>query len=97
MNNIDIDKIKSTVVDYKQVCEMLEHIIKRYVENEDNWEVWKHFKGWDFSNNGENIVLHYSYENFWSNTETCLDFGEDIVSTEIILNFYKEHGENKEK
>ena len=97
MNNIDIDKIKSTVVDYKQICELLENIIKRYVENEDNWEVWKHFKGWDFSNNGENIVLHYSYENFWSNTETCLDFGEDIVSTEIILNFYKEHGENKEK
>ena len=85
MNSIDIDKIKSTVVDYKQICELLENIIKRYVENEDNWEDWKHFNGWDFSNNGENIILNYSYENFWSNTETCLDFGEDTVSLETIL------------
>ena len=46
---------------------------------------WKHFNGWNFSNNGENIVLHYSYENFWSNTESCLDFGEDTVSLETIL------------
>ena len=83
MNNIDIDKIKTTVVDYKQTCELFENIIKRYVA--DNLEDWKHFNGWDFSNNGENIILHYSYENFWSNTETCMDFGEETVSLETIL------------
>ena len=84
---IDINKLKTIITDYKQTCELFSNIINCYVA--DNLEDWKHFNGWEFSDNGENIILHYSYENFWSNTETCMDFGEDIVSLETILKLYK--------
>lgn len=91
---MDFNKIKSIIVDYNQTCELFDKIINHYVV--DNLEDWKNFHGWSFSDNGEKIILHYTYENFWSNTETCTEFDSDVISTEIILNFYKEHGENKE-
>ena len=91
---MDIDKIKSTIIDYNQTCELFDKIINRYVV--DNLEHWKNFNGWSFSDNGEKIILHYSYENFWSNTETCTDFDSDVISMETILKFYNEQGENNE-
>ena len=91
---MDIDKIKSTIIDYNQTCELFDKIINHYVA--DNLEHWKNFNGWSFSDNGEKIILHYSYENFWSNTETYTDFDSDVISMEIILKFYNEQGENNE-
>ena len=58
-------------------------------------EGWKHFNGWEFSDNGENIILHYSYENFWSNTEYCTDFDSETVSLETILKLYKISEKNR--
>ena len=82
---IDINKLKTIITDYKQTCELFSNIINCYVA--DNFEDWKHFNGWEFSNNGENIILHYSYKNFLSNTEYCTDFDTETVSLETILDY----------
>lgn len=82
---MDIDKIKLIVNEYNKIHKELNTIVEQYFKN--YLEDWKHFNGWEFSDNGENIILHYSYENFLSNTETCMDFGEDVVSLETILNY----------
>lgn len=91
---MDINKIKSTIVDYNQTCELFDKIINHYVV--DNLEHWKNFNGWSFSDNGEKIILHYTYEDFCGNTETCTESDSDVISMETILNFYNEQGEKNE-
>ena len=86
MNNLKSDIIK-TVIAYNNYYEMLSSVIKQYFE--DNDEGWKFFNGWNFANNGDSIVIHYSYEEFSNNTDTYMETSEDIVSLDEILEYSK--------
>ena len=86
MNNLKSDIIK-TVTSYNNYYEMLSSVIKQYFEENDGG--WKFFNGWKFSNDGENIIIHYSYEEFGNNTETYMETSDDIVPLDEILEYSK--------
>lgn len=90
MNNSNKTNLKAaiikTVTEYNSYYEVLSQVIKQYFE--DNFAVdWQYFHGWEFSNNGANIVIHYSYEEFGSNTETYMETSYDTVSLDEILEY----------
>ena len=92
MNKATIIKI---VTDYNSYIEMLSPVIERYFE--DNFYDWQYFNGWEFSSNGENIVIHYSYEEFFNNAETNMESSFEIVPLDKILEYaqaQKESGKN---
>ena len=80
---MDIDKIKLIVNEYNKIHKELTPIVKQYFKN--HLEDWKHFSGWTFAHNDNYIILYYSYENFFGNTETYSEFDHDVVSLETIL------------
>lgn len=85
MNSLKAAIIK-TVTAYNSIHEVLTQVIKQYFE--DNFAVdWQYFHGWEFSNNGANIVIHYSYEEFYDNTETCMESSYDTVPLDEILEY----------
>ena len=85
MNNLKSDDIIKTVTAYNRCYESLSPVIKQYFEETDGG--WKFFNGWKFSNNGENIVIHYSYEEFGNNTETYMETNDDIVPLDDIMEY----------
>lgn len=84
MNSTKTDIIKA-VTEYNSHIKVLSPVIKRYFE--ENNGGWKYFNGWGFSNNGETIVIHYSYEEFCGNTETCMESSFEIVPLDDILEY----------
>lgn len=85
MNSLK-DSIIKTVTAYNRYYDVLPQVIKQYFE--DNFAVdWQYFRGWEFSNNGEKIVIHYSYEEFGSNTETYMETSYDTVTLDAILEY----------
>lgn len=82
MNNshkiISVSFIK-TIKDYKNIINLLDPLVKRFWENYE--EEWKHFSAWDFSEDGEYIIVNYTYLNY--NDEWESD-NEDIPIDRII-------------
>ena len=83
MNNINIETIKETVKQYKNIIETLSPIVKEYFDI--NSCEWKHFSGWNFIENGTKISITYSYDEIVNNIETYTEFDEMIVPLEDIL------------
>ena len=65
MNNshkiISVSFIK-TIKDYKNIINLLDPLVKRFWENYE--EEWQHFSTWDFSEDGEYIIVNYTYLNY---------------------------------
>ena len=76
-------KIIESVESYNISIETVAPLVTVYADK--NLEEWQHFSGWNFIDGGRNIKINYSYEDFWSNTETYTEFGSIIVSLEDIL------------
>ena len=89
MNNSNKTNLTAAIIkavtEYNSYVKALSPVIKQYFEEND--EGWKCFNGWGFSNNGETIVIHYSYEEFCNNTETCMETSYDIVPLDEILDY----------
>ena len=83
MNNINIETIKETVKQYKNIIETLSPIVKEYFDI--NSCEWKHFSGWNFIENGTKISITYSYDEIDNNIETYTEFDNMIVPLEDIL------------
>ena len=56
-----------TIKEYKDICELLDPLIKKYWENYR--EEWWHFGNWDFSEDGEYILVDYNYLDCYDNWE----------------------------
>ena len=56
-----------TVKEYKNICNLLDPLIKQFWE--EHQEEWKHFGHWDFSEDGEYIIVDYNYLDYYENWE----------------------------
>ena len=83
MNNINIETIKETVKQYKNIIETLSPFVKEYFDI--NSCEWEHFSGWNFIENGTKVSITYSYDEIENNIETYTEFDEMIVPLEDIL------------
>lgn len=83
MNNINIETIRETVKQYKNIIETLSPIVKEYFDI--NSCEWEYFSGWNFIENGTKISIAYSYDEIDNNIETYTEFDEMIVPLEDIL------------
>ena len=77
------EKIIESVESYNISIETVAPLVKVYADK--NLENWQHFSGWNFIDGGRNIKINYSYEDYWSNTETYTEFDSITVSLEDIL------------
>ena len=77
------EKIIESVESYNVSVETIAPLVKVYADK--NLEDWQHFSGWNFVNGGRDIKINYSYEDYWSNTETYTEFDSITVSLEDIL------------
>ena len=77
------EKIIESVESYNTSIETVAPLVKVYADK--NLENWQHFSGWNFVDGGRNIEINYSYEDYWSNTETYTECDSIIVSLEDIL------------
>lgn len=82
------NSISDTVLQYNKINKTISPLIKQYFK--ENNESWKHFTGWNFSEDGTKIYINYSYEDFYSNTETFTEYDTEIVPVENILELITE-------
>lgn len=74
-----IESVKSYNISVETVAPLVEVYADKYLED------WHLFCGWNFVDGGRNIKIDYSYEDYWSNTETYTDFDSIIVPLEEVL------------
>ena len=77
------EKIIESVESYNISVETVAPFVKKYADK--NLEDWQHFSGWNFIDGGKNIEINYSYEDFWSNTESYTESDSIRVPLEDIL------------
>lgn len=78
-----VEKIIESVERYNISVETVAPLAKVYADK--NLKDWQHFSGWNFVNGGRDIKINYSYEEYWSNTETYTEFDSITVPLEDIL------------
>lgn len=52
-------EITKTIKRYKEIEKLIDPLVKRFFER--YYEEWQHFSDWDFDDNGENVIINYSY------------------------------------
>ncbi len=77
------EKIIESVEKYNISVETVTPHVKKYADK--NLKNWQHFSGWNFVNGGRNIKINYSYEEYWSNTETYTEFDSITVPLDDVL------------
>ena len=77
------EMIIESVEKYNISVETVTPHVKKYADK--NFKNWQHFSGWNFANGGRNIKINYSYEEYWSNTETYTEFDSITVPLEDVL------------
>ena len=77
------EKIIESVESYNISIETVAPLVKVYADK--NLMDWQHFSGWNFIDGGKNIEINYSYEDFWSNTESYTEVDSIRVPLEDIL------------
>ena len=66
---------------YLKVKEELYYLCDNWAKN--NLEDWQHYSG--FRIDGDNITIEYTYQDFWSNTETYTEYDSIKVPIKEIL------------
>jgi len=66
---------------YLKVKEALYYLCDKWDKN--NLEDWQHYSG--FRINEDNITIEYTYQDFWSNTETYTEYDSIKVPIKEIL------------
>ena len=56
-----------TIKKYREIQKLIDPLVKKYFET--YYEDWRHFNDWDFDNNGENVIINYSYLDYNDNWE----------------------------
>lgn len=76
---------KETIKQYNDIYKMLDPLVKAYFEK--YYEEWQHFNNWHFSEDGENIIIDYSYLDYndeWDYDQIDISI-ERIIETIYIL------------
>ena len=87
--------IKDSVERYNNSINTVAPFVKVYADK--NLEEWQHFSGWNFIDNGKNIQIDYSYEDYWSNTESYTEHDSITVPLIDVLKVMDEYITVKEK
>lgn len=66
---------------YLKVKDALYYLCDKWAKN--NLENWQHYSG--FRIDGDNITIEYTYQDFWSNTETYTEYDSIKVPIKEIL------------
>ena len=77
------EKIIESVESYNISIETVAPLVEKYTDK--NLEDWQCFIGWNFVDGGRKIEINYSYEDYWSNTETYTEFDNITVPLENVL------------
>lgn len=83
-----MENIKDKFIEYKRSKNFLDTLCKAYFEANHNIN-WEHYSHWTIDDKCEMVYLHYSYEEFWSNTEMYTEVGTTIVSIDELIEFGK--------
>ena len=75
--------IIESVESYNISIETVAPLVEKYADK--NLEDWQCFIGWNFVDGGRKIEINYSYEDYWSNTETYTEVDSIIVPLEDVL------------
>ena len=73
-----------TIKEYKNICSLLDPFIKQFWEKYQ--DEWKHFGRWDFSEDGEYIVVDYNYLDYndeWEWDEEKIPINKVIEIIEV--------------
>ena len=62
---------------YKDIQKLIDPLVKKYFET--YYEEWQHFSDWNFDDNGENVIINYSY----------LDYNDDWENDSIDISLDK--------
>lgn len=62
---------------YNDIQKIIDPLVKRYFET--YYEEWQHFSDWNFDDNGENVIINYSY----------LDYNDDWEYDSIDISLDK--------
>ena len=79
---------KENIVVYQQIKKLLDGVCEKYFAVNHNTS-WEHYSHWTIDDKCETVYLHYSYEEFWSNTEMYTEVGTTIVSIDELIEFSK--------
>lgn len=71
--------LQKTIKKYKEIQKLIDPLVKKYFET--YYEDQRHFSDWDFDDNGENVIIKYSYLDYID--EWCHD-SIDIPLNKII-------------
>ena len=77
------EKIIESVESYNISIETVAPLVEKYADK--NLEDWQCLIGWNFVDGGRKIEINYSYEDYWSNTETYIECDSIIVPLEDVL------------
>lgn len=77
---------RENIVIYQQIRNLFDDICKRYFEANYDTD-WYHYSNWSIDDNCEIVYIHYSYEDFWSNTETYTEFSEVRIKIDDLIEF----------
>ena len=77
------EMIIESVESYNISIETVVPLVEKYADK--NLEDWQCFIGWNFVDGGRKIEINYSYEDYWSNTETYTEVDSIIVPLEDVL------------
>jgi hypothetical protein len=66
---------------YLKVKDELYYLCDKWAKN--NLEKWEHYSG--FKIDGDNIIIEYTYQDFWSNTEMYTEYDSVKVPIKEII------------
>lgn len=79
---------RENIVIYQQIRNLLDDVCKKYFTANHNTD-WHYYSHWSIDDNCETVCIHYSYDDFWSNTEMYTEVGTTIVSIDELIEFSK--------
>lgn len=70
------ESFTKTIKEYKDIYKLLDPLVKRFWETYE--EEWMYFGSWDFSEDGEYIIVDYNYLDYndeweWNNENIHID------------------------
>ena len=77
------EKIIESVESYNISIETVAPLVEKYADK--NLMDWQCFIGWSVVDGGRNIEINYTYEDYWSNTETYTEVDSITVPLEDVL------------
>lgn len=76
VQKILLGSFTKTIKEYKDIFKLLDPLVKKFWEKYR--EEWEHFSNWDFSEDGEYIIVDYNYLDYndnweWNNENIPID------------------------